>query len=327
MKTSDSLTQHLILKWNPQYRFHRDAPNTIKLHCEILKTFSSGLNDQYVYWGKVSQSGKIGISDKNAKGLNEQILKGLETHLYLYCPDNPTPTLHVGQLIEIGKSDFRNHDHTPHYYHDLKYSIPFWFKLRDIRRLPLSELDNLLEKEGKYFDPVSCNFYPMIVHECDERIFFVEPKHYLIELEGYMMRCFKTGTNCAKQDQIICNPKRVFIGMPFRDKYKNIYKFVIGPTLKEQDFESWIANEIFKNIDIMCKVCEGIQSSKYAIIDVSEWNANVLFELGLLYGLGRDVILLKEENEEVPVDLKGLECISYSFNNFTDLKDKLTKYL
>jgi predicted nucleotide-binding protein len=47
------------------------------------------------------------------------------------------------------------------------------------------------------------------------------------------------------------------------------------------------------------------------VIDISEWNANVLFELGLLYGLGRPVILLKREDAAVPVDLAGFELLSY----------------
>lgn len=322
----DAITNHLIVKWNPLYRFHPDAPDTITLHCEILAKYCLDKQQTFVWWGKISKSGNLGIDIGVASYLNDQIRR-VETHLYLYCPDTVNPSLHVGNIIEVTTCDQSINSHTPKYYSEVNYPIAFWFKISDLKRLKLNELHNLVDLKGVDYDPVSSNFYPMIVREQAATEFFKIRNNFLYELEGKMVRCFKTGSICAKRERINFDDKQIFIGMPFKDKHQNVYEFVLKPTIIDLGYKPWIASDVFSNIDLMCKVCEGIQASPKAIIDISGWNANVLFELGIVFGLSKHAILLKEETEDVPVDLKGLEYISYSFNNFGDLKRKLTSYL
>lgn len=127
--------------------------------------------------------------------------------------------------------------------------------------------------------------------------------------EGGRPYCFKIGTFCSKE--ITVNPNQVFIGMPFRKKFADIYTHGIVPTLEKYILEPWKADQEPSNIDIMCKICEHLQETKYAIINITDWNPNVLFELGLSYGLGKTVILIKDKESDVPVDLKGMEYIEY----------------
>ena len=136
-----------------------------------------------------------------------------------------------------------------------------------------------------------------------------------------MIRCFKTGCEgCPKSPSVAMN--KVFIGMPFRAKYEDIYDFGILKVLAELELEPYRADKDINNIDIMCKICEQIQICPYAIVNISEWNPNVLFELGLLYGLGKKVIIIKDESTtSVPIDLSNIEYISYS--NSTQLVSKL----
>ena len=91
-----------------------------------------------------------------------------------------------------------------------------------------------------------------------------------------MSRCFKTGTTeCTKVNRII--PKQVFIGIPFRDRFEDVFNFGIKPVLEQYGYEPWKADDNPNIIDLMCKVCEGIQKSQYIIVDLSEWNPNVYF--------------------------------------------------
>jgi hypothetical protein len=309
MGNPETMMKHLIVKWNPSGRFHHGAPDTIPLHCEILKKNKSNVEKRYVFWGKISKTGNIGITSDDVDKINDQIHKKIgETHLYLYCPDSATPSLHVANLTEIFTEDHRNDPHTPSYYKDIQYPIPFWFKITDIRRIPFQTIYNLIiDDKGNNFDPVSSNFYPKVVFDDGEIVYFNNDSYYISEMEGYIMRCFKTGSDCAKGTSIAINSNQIFIGMPFKEEYKNVYDVVIKPALTELNLVPWIASEVFKNIDIMCKVCEGIQTSKVAIIDISGWNANVLFELGIVFGLSKEAIILKEMSQDVPVDLKGIE--------------------
>ena len=126
-----------------------------------------------------------------------------------------------------------------------------------------------------------------------------------LSYKGLMYRCFKTGKECVFDD-IEEDDKSVFVGMPFRPEYENVYKYAIVPALDKLGLKSWKADEEPRAIDIMCKVCQGIQKSRYAITNISGWNPNVLFELGLIYGLGKTALIIKAKEEHVPVDLRGI---------------------
>jgi hypothetical protein len=134
--------------------------------------------------------------------------------------------------------------------------------------------------------------------------------------------CFKIGTQCSKE--ISVNQKQVFVGMPFRKKFEDVYKLGIVPVLEKHKLKPWKADEEPSNIDILCKICENLQESKYAIMNITDWNANVLFEVGLAYGLGKNVILIKDKESEVPVDLRGMEYRQYE--SIEDLSKELEKF-
>ena len=136
-------------------------------------------------------------------------------------------------------------------------------------------------------------------------------------------RCFKTGLdNCPKDVNI--SPNMVFVAMPFRASYQDLYKYAIRPALEEMQLKIWKADEKISNIDMMCKICQGIQESSYVLANITDWNANVLFEMGLAYGLGKNVILIKDRKEQVPVDIKGLEYIDYE--NIDELKRNIMTF-
>jgi hypothetical protein len=138
-----------------------------------------------------------------------------------------------------------------------------------------------------------------------------------------MRRCFKTGLKeCPKE--IKFSPKMVFVAMPFRPDFQDLYKYAIRPALEDVGFEIWKADEKISNIDVMCKICHGIQECSYVLANISDWNPNVLFEMGLAYGLGKNVVLIKDRKRNVPVDLKGLEYVDYE--NIDDLRRNITAF-
>lgn len=134
--------------------------------------------------------------------------------------------------------------------------------------------------------------------------------------------CFKIGAQCSKE--ITVNPRQVFVGMPFRKKFEDVYRHGIAPILDKYQLKPWKADEEPSNIDILCKICEHLQESQYAIMNITDWNANVLFEVGLAYGLGKHVILIKDKESDVPVDLKGMEYRQYESSE--DLRKELEKF-
>lgn len=136
-------------------------------------------------------------------------------------------------------------------------------------------------------------------------------------------KCFKIGHECPHDTTI--KESQFFVGMPFGNSHKDSFDYGIKTVLDSAGFECYKADEQCTNIDIMCKICQAIQKSKYVIINISALNPNVMFELGLAYGLGKEVFIIKDKSTVVSTDLKGLEYTEYSHAG--ELQQELRKKL
>jgi len=74
----------------------------------------------------------------------------------------------------------------------------------------------------------------------------------------------------------------------------------------------------------MCKICEEMQICKYLIFNVSGLNPNVMLELGLSYGLGKNTIIVKDKETRMISDISNIEYIEYSHAG--ELNEKLRRY-
>ncbi|MDR0287967.1 MAG: nucleotide-binding protein [Clostridiales bacterium] len=135
-----------------------------------------------------------------------------------------------------------------------------------------------------------------------------------------MRVCFKT-----KIKGCTLNPtekkERFFIAMPFNDDYRDSFVFGIKVALEQSGTDYYMAEEEIKNKDMMCKICEQLQSCGKMIANISGLNPNVILELGIAYGLGKDVFVIKDKKTNSISDLNGIEYTEYS--NASDLQKKL----
>lgn len=139
-----------------------------------------------------------------------------------------------------------------------------------------------------------------------------------------MRKCFKLDiSGCPINPQYQRN--KIFIAMPFSAEYLDSYNYGIVPALNALGYEHYKADNKITNKDIMCKICQQIQACKMAIINISGLNPNVMLEQGLVYGLGKPVIIIKDKNTNAISDLGSIEYIEYSHAG--DLRNKLLKAL
>lgn len=126
-----------------------------------------------------------------------------------------------------------------------------------------------------------------------------------------MRMCFKTGTRGCP-----LNPpekkNKVFVAMPFSDEYRDSYEYGVKIVLDQMGLEYYKADNAISNKDIMCKICREIQSCSKVIANISGLNPNVMLELGLAYGLGKEVIVIKDKKTTTISDLGSIEYIEYS---------------
>jgi hypothetical protein len=139
-----------------------------------------------------------------------------------------------------------------------------------------------------------------------------------------MRACFKTGAKGCP-----LNPtekkNRIFVAMSFSDEYKDSYEYGIKLVLDQKGIEYYKADDEIKNKDVMCKICKEIQSCGKIIVNISGLNPNVMLELGLAYGLGKEVIVVKDKKTIAISDLGGIEYIEYA--HAVDLQKKLVLIL
>lgn len=140
--------------------------------------------------------------------------------------------------------------------------------------------------------------------------------------DARIKRCFKYNfPGCLYKIPI--QRDLVFVGMPF--SLNDVYYYGIKPTLESFNLKSWRADEDKKMGDISCKICGTLQSSRFAVMDISGLNPNVCIEVGLAYGYGKRVILLKNRTTPVPANLAGIEYVEYV--DIDSLKKSLPDYI
>lgn len=125
-------------------------------------------------------------------------------------------------------------------------------------------------------------------------------------------------------EKIENDPCLVFIAMPIRPEYEDLFKNIEN-VLTNYGLRAWIAQRESRRGHILCKICEKIQSSTLGIFEITDLSPNVMLELGLSYGVGKPILLIAKSLEKVPSDLRGLEVIEY--RNLGELERQLRSYL
>ncbi len=120
------------------------------------------------------------------------------------------------------------------------------------------------------------------------------------------------------------NPK-AFVLMPFDSEFDSIYGELLKPTLEQAGYSVARADSFLDQQNIMRDIVRGIASADLIVVDLTTHNPNVLYELGLAHGLRIPTILLAQNIEEVPFDLRGYRVIVYSirFNEVAQLTGRL----
>jgi hypothetical protein len=130
---------------------------------------------------------------------------------------------------------------------------------------------------------------------------------------------------------------KCFIIMPFGnpdldsaqfDKLNSIYSDWIKNTIENIDLSSskekiicYRANEEFHSGEIISHIIENLINSDLVIADLTGKNPNVFYELGVRHAVKNNTILISEEINDIPFDLRHLRTISYKYT-----PDKMLKF-
>jgi hypothetical protein len=119
-----------------------------------------------------------------------------------------------------------------------------------------------------------------------------------------------------------------FVLIPFTGAFFGLYDEVIKPTLAK-NFRVMKANDIFSATPIMEDIWEYINKSRLIVADVTGKNPNVFYELGIAHTVGKTVIIITQDDNDVPFDLKHIRYIKYVDNakGWQSLAEELHKFV
>jgi hypothetical protein len=111
----------------------------------------------------------------------------------------------------------------------------------------------------------------------------------------------------------------VFVLMPFSKDFNDIYKLGIKPACKNAGaYAQRVDEQIFQE-SILERVYNQISKADIIIADLTGRNPNVFYEVGYAHALGKLVILLTQNANDIPFDLKHYPHIIYG----GEIADKL----
>ena len=118
-----------------------------------------------------------------------------------------------------------------------------------------------------------------------------------------------------------------FCLMPFNENFDAIYNQVLRKAINDSGLDPLRADEIFGNESIINDIIENIKSSKMILADLTGRNPNVFYEVGLAHAWNKEVILMSQNTEDIPFDLRHLRYIKYqdSVAGSEILKEHITK--
>ncbi|MFH1884554.1 MAG: hypothetical protein ABIL62_17805 [Planctomycetota bacterium] len=119
--------------------------------------------------------------------------------------------------------------------------------------------------------------------------------------------------------------------MPFKPaKLTEIYeRYIKAPIESQTRLRCIRADDIYKSTDIMRDIWEYINRSKVVIADLTNKNPNVFYELGMSHVLGKYVIQIAQEADDIPFDLRNVRTIVYEdrISGYEGLSQQVLRFL
>lgn len=125
------------------------------------------------------------------------------------------------------------------------------------------------------------------------------------------------------------NRDSVFVIMPFTQNWSNdIWEQVLKPAVQEIGMTPIRADDLYGQ-NIMEDVWQSILKAAVIICDTTGRNPNVFYELGIAHTLGKKVLLLTQNIDDIPFDLQAYRHIEYTvtISGGNQLKETIKKHI
>lgn len=109
------------------------------------------------------------------------------------------------------------------------------------------------------------------------------------------------------------NAADVFVVMPFDEMLKPVWDDHIRPAVSGLGLSVSRADDFFTSHAVIADVWSALYNSRLVVADCTGRNPNVFYEMGLAHVLGRPVIMVTQNADDVPFDVRHYRYIRYEF--------------
>jgi hypothetical protein len=152
------------------------------------------------------------------------------------------------------------------------------------------------------------------------REFEFERNHWAVKSEDLYRFLFQTTRQRRQRPTVFQIPEHENIEptlasamMPFDAGFNDVYE-AIQLASRNAGLTCRRADDIWENPAIIQDVVALIDRSRVVVCDCTGRNPNVFYEAGIAHTLGREVILITQNQHDIPFDLRHLRYISYLNN-------------
>jgi hypothetical protein len=117
----------------------------------------------------------------------------------------------------------------------------------------------------------------------------------------------------GKPQGALPNLPNLFVLMPFLPSLRGVYEDHITTVALKLGLKVARADDFFNSHFIMADIWEAICGAQLIIADCTGRNANVFYEIGLAHAVGKSVVLITQNTEDIPFDLTYLRHIKYEY--------------
>ncbi len=102
-----------------------------------------------------------------------------------------------------------------------------------------------------------------------------------------------------------------FVIAPFKAPYSGYYENILKPAIRAADLEPVRGDEFNSITPVMEDIWKSIVNCQICLADLSENNPNVLFEVGLAMAIDKPIVIVTQNANNLPFDLKANRVIEY----------------
>lgn len=142
-----------------------------------------------------------------------------------------------------------------------------------------------------------------------------------------MPTCYYCGGNHTTSECPIRStaPKQfIFVLMPFEEKFDDIYTYGIKGAAEDANAYAERVDEQIFTEGILDRIFNQISKADVIVADMTDRNENVFYEVGYAHALGKIVLLLTQNADDIPFDLKHRPHTVYG-GKIETLRGELTK--